>query len=63
VTDNGKGLPTMKDSDGMGFQNIRQRAIDIRGTLSFESQPNAGTTITINVPYETFTQTQLAINT
>jgi signal transduction histidine kinase len=62
VADNGKGLPTVKDSDGMGFQNIRQRATDIRGTLSFESQPNAGTTITVNVPYETFTQTQLAIN-
>lgn len=63
VTDNGKGLPNLKDSDGMGFQNIRQRAIDIRGTLSFESQSNAGTTITVNVPYETFTQTQLAITT
>jgi signal transduction histidine kinase len=62
VADNGKGLPNMKDSDGMGFQNIRQRAIAIRGTLSFESQPNTGTTITVNIPYDTLTQAQLAIN-
>ncbi len=62
VADNGKGLPNKKDSDGMGFENIRQRAMDIRGTLSFESQPNGGTTITVNIPYETLTRSQLAVS-
>ncbi len=52
VTDNGKGLPNRNDTEGMGFQNIRQRTIDIRGTLSVESQPNGGTVISINIPYE-----------
>ncbi|MFN8344853.1 MAG: sensor histidine kinase [Spirosomataceae bacterium] len=60
VNDNGKGLPNKPDSEGMGFQNIRQRAMDIRGTLSFESQPNSGTTFTVNIPYETPAQAQLA---
>ncbi len=47
------GLPNLKNNEGMGFQNIRQRVADIRGTLSFESKPNEGTIITINIPYET----------
>jgi signal transduction histidine kinase len=38
--------------EGMGLQNIRQRTLDIRGTLSIESQPNGGTVIIINIPYE-----------
>lgn len=52
VADNGKGIPTQRVEEGMGLQNIRQRTSDIRGTLSIESQPNGGTMISINIPYE-----------
>lgn len=53
VADNGKGIPTQRVEEGMGLQNIRQRTLDIRGTLSIESQPNGGgTVISINIPYE-----------
>ncbi|WP_147277191.1 tetratricopeptide repeat-containing sensor histidine kinase [Runella aurantiaca] len=52
VADNGKGIPTQRVEEGMGLQNIRQRTLDIRGTLSIESQPNGGTVIIISIPYE-----------
>jgi signal transduction histidine kinase len=62
VADNGRGLPNLKNNEGMGFKNIRQRVADIRGTLSFESKPNEGTIITINIPYETSPHAQMAIH-
>lgn len=62
VADNGKGFKKQDNNDGMGLQNIRQRANDIGGTMSVESKNNEGTTIMVNAPYATYRRVQLAMN-
>ena len=55
IKDNGKGFElhdALKNSTGLGLSNIRSRALIAGGRSVIESSPNAGTTITINMPYE-----------
>jgi two-component system NarL family sensor kinase len=55
IKDNGKGFElrdALQNSTGLGLSNIRSRALIAGGRSVIESSPNAGTTITINMPYE-----------
>lgn len=45
IQDNGTGFDPATVREGNGLQNLRQRALDINGTLSVESVPGQGTTI------------------
>ena len=60
VSDNGKGILKLQTTEGMGLQNIKQRASDIKGTFSFENQPQGGTIFIINIPADSTKQGQLA---
>lgn len=52
VTDNGQGfdLKTGLAQGGMGLANMQQRAASLGGTLTIESTPGQGTTVTISLP-------------
>jgi signal transduction histidine kinase len=50
-SDNGKGFePTSGKKSGMGLHNIMNRVESTGGTLSMESQPNAGILVMITIP-------------
>jgi two-component system NarL family sensor kinase len=53
IADNGKGFEPDKRTrnDGLGLQNITNRAALIGGKAVVESKPGAGTAITLNIPY------------
>ena len=49
VEDNGRGFdPTVKAS-GHGLRSLRQRAADVRGACTVESEPGRGTCVTLKV--------------
>ena len=55
IHDNGKGFDTQADADPqkthIGIGNVRERIESMcAGTLQIESQPDAGTTVTIRIP-------------
>lgn len=55
IRDNGKGFDTQADADPqkthIGIGNVRERIESMcAGTLQIESQPDAGTTVTIRIP-------------
>ncbi len=55
IKDNGRGFEVqeaLQNSNGLGLSNIKSRALIAHGNSMIESSPNAGTTITINMPYE-----------
>lgn len=55
IKDNGKGFElhdALHNMTGLGLANIKSRALIAGGHSEIESSPNAGTTITINMPYE-----------
>ena len=55
IKDNGKGFElqdALKNSTGLGLSNIKSRALIAGGRSVIETSPNAGTIITINMPYE-----------
>ena len=49
VEDNGKGFNTslLENSKGAGWTNIRSRVAYLKGRLDINSEPNKGTTITV----------------
>jgi signal transduction histidine kinase/ligand-binding sensor domain-containing protein len=51
ITDDGKGfnLPTAQESGGFGLQGMAERAEQFGGTLTIQSTPGKGTTVTISV--------------
>ncbi len=49
IQDNGRGFDTAKPSHGMGIINLRERAKQLRGTVSIHSS-DQGTTLTLRVP-------------
>lgn len=53
IADNGRGFEPDKvtKADGLGLQNITNRAALIGGKAFIESRLNEGTTITLNIPY------------
>ncbi len=54
VHDDGKGFDVDKvdnsDWTKFGLHNMKERAVTIHGSLSVESRPETGTTITLNIP-------------
>jgi PAS domain S-box-containing protein len=47
IRDNGKGFALEPVSDGLGLDNIRERASAIQATLDIQSQPNIGTEVSV----------------
>ena len=47
IKDNGSGFEINHHRAGNGMLNMKNRAKDMHGALSFESRPNAGTKITL----------------
>jgi signal transduction histidine kinase len=50
IRDNGRGFDTAETTPGNGLINMRQRALDIRGTLEISSRAGEGTQITLLTP-------------
>lgn len=50
VRDNGTGFDPAASHSGSGLKHIRDRVIEVGGTVNIESQPGTGTTITVKVP-------------
>ncbi len=52
VEDNGKGFDTsqMPDFKGIGLKNIMSRIDFLNGKVNFDSSPNSGTTVIVEVP-------------
>ncbi len=50
VEDNGKGMSTQENADGMGLRNIQSRIEAMKGAYRIDSTPESGTTITIEIP-------------
>ncbi len=53
--DDGKGFDVSKISNGLGFENIKSRTDELRGTFHIDSLPNRGTIINIEIPLNTNT--------
>jgi signal transduction histidine kinase len=47
IRDDGKGFDNLTPSTGNGLSNMRERAIQIKGNLSVDSNLNSGTTVTL----------------
>ena len=52
ISDDGKGFDIQKSKKGIGLKNIKSRVNELDGEVNFESEINKGTTITINIPYQ-----------
>jgi PAS domain S-box-containing protein len=50
VHDDGTGFPPDAIGHGVGLATMRERAMLLRATLTIESAPGAGTTVTLDVP-------------
>lgn len=50
IEDDGKGFDPKNISSGIGIQNMRNRSEILNGTFSIESQPEEGTSISIQIP-------------
>ncbi len=50
ITDDGNGFVVQENSTGNGLRNMRQRAIQMGGTLEIESETGKGTRIQLSVP-------------
>ncbi len=55
VKDGGRGIPSRRDYDavGTGLNSMRERALAVGGTLTIDSEPSAGTTVTATLPAST----------
>lgn len=53
VSDNGVGFDTQKSKKGIGLKNINSRVRELGGEVEFSSKLNVGTTVNINIPYQT----------
>jgi signal transduction histidine kinase len=50
IQDDGQGFDVDAAESGMGLENIRQRALALRGELVVESAPDKGATLRISIP-------------
>jgi len=50
IEDDGKGIPIPPSDDPVKFHTLRQRAINLRGTLDVDSKPGAGTRLILKFP-------------
>ena len=52
ISDDGKGFDIHKSKKGIGLKNISSRVNEFEGKVNFDSEINKGTTITIDIPYQ-----------
>jgi len=52
LEDNGKGMQSGKDGEGIGLLNIASRIDTINGEINYEPGPDSGTVATIRIPLE-----------
>jgi signal transduction histidine kinase len=52
ISDDGKGFDIHKSKKGIGLKNISSRVNELEGKVNFDSKINKGTTITIDIPYQ-----------
>jgi signal transduction histidine kinase len=52
IEDNGVGFDPLKPSNSLGLKSMRERAASLKGTLSIESAPGAGSRITAAIPVQ-----------
>lgn len=52
ISDDGKGFDIHKSKKGIGLKNISSRVSELNGKVNFDSEINQGTTITIDIPYQ-----------
>jgi len=50
IADDGLGFDTSKSSDGFGLKTMRDRAEELSGTLTIESERGTGTAIAVSIP-------------
>ena len=50
IADDGLGFDPSKSSDGFGLKTMRDRAEELSGTLTIESERGAGTVIAVSIP-------------
>jgi len=50
VRDNGIGFDEAVVRAGNGLKNLRRRAADLGGTITIDSRPGTGTTVTVRAP-------------
>lgn len=50
VRDDGQGFDTAKVRNGMGLNNLHERAQELHGRVEVNSQPGQGTTVLISIP-------------
>ena len=50
VADDGRGFDVEKVSAGRGLGSLRQRAVDLGGSLDITSKPGAGTRVRLQLP-------------
>ncbi|MEZ4900890.1 MAG: sensor histidine kinase [Spirosomataceae bacterium] len=52
VSDNGVGMPSEVQSEGIGMRNLRNRVEGLSGELKIESRPSEGTKVSIEIALE-----------
>ncbi len=52
IKDNGKGFERSSNDNGVGMTSMKERMQLLGGRLIFDSAPNKGTHITLEIPYE-----------
>ena len=53
IEDNGKGFntETVTERNGLGLKNLQLRTELLSGSINFDSQPGAGTTVMLDIPF------------
>ena len=52
IADNGKGFDTSRNGRGFGLKTMRERAEELGGTLTIESELGKGTAVAVSLPIE-----------
>jgi signal transduction histidine kinase len=50
IADDGVGFDHSKIKNGFGMKTMRDRAEELSGTLTIESEPGTGTAIAVSIP-------------
>src|SRR5882757_2506779 len=58
VADDGRGFAFAESERGLGIGGMRERALLVGGDLTIESRPDAGTTVRLRIPAESFALTE-----
>jgi signal transduction histidine kinase len=59
LEDNGKGMKSGKEKQGIGLLNIASRIDTVNGEINYKPGPDAGTVATIRIPLENLKKGEL----